>query len=505
MPTEPGDVMYALLAFRSLVDRPLRTAFLLFGYACGVGVMITLLSIGEALMLQARDERLVGGGEITVLPDGIDIELLKTGGLGGMYFSIDHARFVHRQLLASPRLADVVAAAAPQVEGKLLYLRTAGGREVPVRAAGEIPSLQAAAGAGASLAAGTWDDDDGDRRWQAPSVVELRHEIDHFHLPPAEVRGDSTWAEWHYFNVLSADRRRWAFVSFIVGGAVPDGAWGGQVLVTLHEQGNPIARRFTSTVPPAGVQFSTSRADVAIGESTVRVLANGDYAVRARAREAGTGASLALDLVVTPAPRQYFPSASLGGSGIVSGYAVPALRADADGRLCVASRCETYAAAQAYHDHNWGVWRGVTWEWGAGRAGEFTVLYGRVQQPDSVASVQPLFLYVVDSLGFVAMFRPRDITYVDGRIVTIGGRAIAVPATGVMTDVRGSDTLRLDLVVEDATASDTRASEAERGDAGSSVARRPYFIQMKGRMRLAGRVGGRVLRGEGTGFFETYR
>src|ERR1700736_5184995 len=116
--------MLSLLAFRNFLQRPWRSAFLLFGYSLGVSVMIVLLSIGEALLTQARDERLVGGGEITVLPEGIDVEVLKTGGLGGMFFSIDHARFIYLQLLASPRLARSVKAAAPQIEGKLVYLRT---------------------------------------------------------------------------------------------------------------------------------------------------------------------------------------------------------------------------------------------------------------------------------------------------------------------------------------------------------------------------------------------
>src|SRR3954464_7590042 len=121
--------MIGLLALRNLVLRPWRTAFLLLGYALGVSVMIVLLSIGEALLDQAKDEKLVGGGTITVLPEGVDVEVMKTGGLGGLFFSIDHARFIHRQLLAAPRLSDVVAAASPQVEDKLLYLRTADGRE----------------------------------------------------------------------------------------------------------------------------------------------------------------------------------------------------------------------------------------------------------------------------------------------------------------------------------------------------------------------------------------
>src|SRR5687768_11277980 len=178
--------MIGLLALRNLTHRPLRSAFLLAGYGLGVGVMIVLLAIGEALLVQARDEKLVGGGEVTVLPEGIDLEVLKTGGVGGLFFSIDHARFLYRQLLAAPRLANAVSSAAPQIEGKLLYLRTKG-REYPVRAAGEVPSLSASVGAMPQIAAGTWDDDDEDRRWMAPAVNELFSEIDRFHLPPSDV------------------------------------------------------------------------------------------------------------------------------------------------------------------------------------------------------------------------------------------------------------------------------------------------------------------------------
>src|ERR687896_923415 len=134
--------MIGLLALRHLTHRPLRSAFLLAGYGLGVGVMIVLLAIGEALLVQASDEKLVGGGDVTVLPEGIDLEVMKTGGVGGLFFSIDHARFVYRQLLAAPRLASEITAAAPQIEGKLLYLRTADS-EYAVRAAGEIPSRTA--------------------------------------------------------------------------------------------------------------------------------------------------------------------------------------------------------------------------------------------------------------------------------------------------------------------------------------------------------------------------
>jgi hypothetical protein len=498
--------MIGLLAWRNLTFRPLRSVFLLFGFSIGVAVMIVLLSIGEALLDQAKDEKLVGGGDVTVLPEGVDVEVLKTGGLGGLFFSIDHARFIYRQLLAAPRLADVVTAASPQIEGKLIYLRTADGREHPVRASADIPSLTEGVGAGPQATAGAWSDDTLDRRWRSPTMAELLADIDGFHAVPSTVKDDPSWGEWHYFNVLSPDRRRWAFVSFILAGAVGDSTrrWGGQVLVTLHEQGKP-ARRFTSTVPSSAIRWSTHDANLVIGDSRVTVRPDGRYAVHAVAREERGGAPLALDLLVAPAAGAYFPGAELA-SGMVSGYVVPGLRASATGTVCVSGRCDSYDGAQSYHDHNWGVWRGVTWEWGAARAGQYTFLYGRVQPPDSVATTQPLFVYLVDSSGFLALFRPREIRYDDARTTIVGGRAIRTPASAEMVDVRGDDTLRITLAIEDASASDTRTAMAERGDALAARALpRPYFVQMKGTATIGGRIRGRPLTGSGAGFFETYR
>ena len=179
--------MISLIAFRNIVYRPWRSALLFFGYGVGVAVMIALLSVGEALLTQARDEKLVGGGEITVLPQGLDVEVMKTGGIGGLFFSIDQARFIYDQLLASSRLEKSVSAVAPQIDGRLLYIRTSRGKEYAVKASGEIPSRTRLVKGLASMKSGEWSDDDGDRRWMRPTLVELRHDIDHFHLPPDTV------------------------------------------------------------------------------------------------------------------------------------------------------------------------------------------------------------------------------------------------------------------------------------------------------------------------------
>ena len=124
----------------------------------------------------------------------------------------------------------------------------------------------------------------------------------------------------------------------------------------------------------------------------------------------------------------------------------------------------------------------------------------------SIAASQPLFVYVVDSLGFRALFRPREIRYEDTRTIRVGREMIYVPSSATMVDVRGDDTLRVVLTIEDATATDTRRPQVERGDAlaGRKLGR-PYFVQMKGVMRIDGRVSGNPISGAGAGFFETYR
>ena len=75
-----------------------------------------------------------------------------------------------------------------------------------------------------------------------------------------------------------------------------------------------------------------------------------------------------------------------------------------------------------------------------------------------------------------------------------------------MSDVRGADTLVVELEVEDAVGTDSRRGLIERGEAmAAREMPRPYFVQLKGRARLTGRLGGRVIDARGPSFFETYR
>jgi hypothetical protein len=124
-------------------------------------------------------------------------------------------------------------------------------------------------------------------------------------------------------------------------------------------------------------------------------------------------------------------------------------------------------------------------------------------------------VYLVDSLGFRAVFRPKIISYEDGRTVKTASGELPVPSRASFEDARGDDTLRVDITVEDAIATDMRprpkakdakpGAEGERGDPLGSEKSHPYFIQMKGVARVSGRLDGVPLSGTGTGFFETYR
>jgi hypothetical protein len=475
--------MILTLAFRHLWVRKLRSLFLLLGFTLGVGVMIVLLSIGEAMVAQSRDVALVGGGEVTVLPQGIDVEAMRTGGLSGMFFGIDRARFLTRQLLGGPRNADIVRTVAPAIENKTLYLERHG-RVVPVRVGGEIPSRAAAVGAGLDLIAGSWTDSPADSAYIQPAPQQLYDELDRFHFPP---RPDSTWGEWHYFNVVTGPSEWW-YITYLVGGEVPAGRWGGQLLVT-HRRPDGHYERFTAQAPADRVTLDTARADLQLGQSFVHQR-DGTYYLWARGE--GNAGRVLLDFTVTPAPQRYFPPAELRADQFLSGYVVPGLVAEASGKACVAGRCTRFDRAPAYHDHNWGVWRAVTWEWGAARGAGLSLLYGGVYAPDSATAGAPFFLTLVDSLGVRQVLRFRRIDYRGARPAE-GEPGASAPERFTLLAARDADTLRLEVQVEHALASRMRAEGLHR-----------YFLQMRGRFTLHGRVNDQAVADSGKGFFETY-
>jgi hypothetical protein len=475
----------ATLAFRHLLVRKVRSLFLLAGFSLGVGVMIVLLSVGQAMLEQSRDASLVGGGEVTVLPQGIDIEAMRTGGLSGMFFGIDRARFLGRQVLGGERQRHLVRVVSPAIEGKLIYLRR-GDRTVAVRAGAEIPSRAAAVGSGLDVRRGRWEDSPADSSYVAPTRQQFYDELDHFHRP---TKPDSFWGEWHYFNLV-ASPDEWWYMTYLVGGEVPSG----QVLVT-HRRPDGVYDQYVSQATSDRVAFDTTRADVTIGNSFVRQR-SGAYHLRGLAH--GRAGSVRLDLNVTPTPNRYFPPVEFQDEEFVSGYVVPGLVAKGSGRICVGHRCHRFTDVPAYHDHNWGVWRDVTWEWGAARGSRLSLLYGGVYGPGRRQAVgtssisSPFFLTMLDSLGVKQVLRFGGIGYSGSRRAS-GAVGATAPERFSIVANREADTLRLEVRVVDALAT--------RMDSGGF---RRVFLQMRGRFALSGRVLGQVVSDSGTGFFETY-
>ena len=481
--------MIGTLAFRHLLVKKARSLFLLLGFSLGVGVMIVLLSVGEAMLEQSRDVSLVGGGELTVLPQGIDVEAMRTGGLGGMFFTIERARFLTRQALGGGRHRGLIRTVAPAIEGKLLYLCPAAGECAPtaVRAGGEIPSRAAALGAGLELLEGRWTDSPADSAYVVPTAQQLYDEMDRFHLPPTP---DSTWGEWHYFNLVTGPGEWW-YVTFLVGGRVSlserDGRWGGRMLVT-HRRPDGRHDRYTAEAHAAAVAFDTAGADVAIGESHVRQR-DGEYRLHVTAR--GNRGAVRLDLVVRPGVNRYFPPVELREDDFLSGYVVPALAATASGQVCVPGGCTDVADAPAYHDHNWGVWRGVTWEWGAAQGERLSLLYGGVYGPGDEGT-SPFFLALVDSLGVRRVLRFGEIDYRGSRPAD-GLPGARAPERFTLRGTWEADTVTLSVEVDHALASEVAAASHRR-----------TFLQMRGRFELRGKVLGDALYDRGQGFFETY-
>jgi len=469
--------MILRLAAAEIRNRPGRAAFLLGGYALGVAVMVVLLAVGEAMLRQAQDKELVGGGDVTLVPAGVSTEMLKSGGTGSLFLGIDHARFIHRNLLESPRAMEEhgVVAASPIIDGAQVEL-FAGGRRWKGIATGEIPSRARSAGAPPRLLSGRWDDSDADRGWATPLQDRLLREIDHFHQPRGAAL-DSTWAEWHYFNVVLGDGR-WLYLTLTVGGEVGvPGRWGGGVLMTVREPGGE-HRALTRRVADAQVRMDTLSPDLSLGPAGSVRLAGGVYEVDANA------AGARVRLRVTPAPRRYFPPTDLGGSTLISGYVAPALYARADGEVCL-PRCERVSGAQAYHDHNWGVWRDLSWEWGSASDSAASLLYG-VVRGDSAAA-EGIFAYVVDGNGVRGVYHPSPIEFVEMRPMAVEGGSIRVPRRFRFEDRRRAFRVTVDVAAAHAT--------------DQHRPRRRWFVQMRGvaTVEIDGQVVGRL-----PGFFETY-
>jgi hypothetical protein len=223
------------------------------------------------------------------------------------------------------------------------------------------------------------------------------------------------------------------------------------------------------------------------------------YRIRASLPAVEGGPPLIVDIDVRPEPHRYFPPTELAATdSFVSGYVVPALRATATGRVCLGRACLPVDGTLAYHDHNWGTWSGVIWDWGVAHAGAFDVLYGGVHGPGAEHEARRRgirFLgYVVDSLGVAAVVQPRGMVYSGTRPLIFAGDTIGVPRYLSWTAIQRADSLAAQI--------DLRRAALSRLTLGGEAD--VLFAQMQGTMRISGHIGGLPIDESGPGFFETY-
>ncbi len=485
-----------LLAWRSLWDRPRRTVVLLVGYGLGVAVMIALLSVGEALLGQARDRDLVAGGDVVLLPEGVDPDVLKVNAVTDLGFTIQQPGFIIREFLRGPRFRQAISAAAPEIDARQLYVRARGRIHAAIASAG-IPSLDRAARATASVPGAR--DSDADRAWTAPTAQEQIDHLDRFHRPPAGA--GPAWAEWDYFNFADPTTGVYGYLTLLAGAQGRGG-----VLIRIKRPGQPVEDVTLRAVIKPG-HLSYDLANQRIGPARLRTDA-GRYHVTVDDPHAR------VDLWVTPVPGYYLPAGEVSTDTFISGYVVPAVRGRADGQITTARGSLRLADAPAYHDHNWGTWRGVTWEWGEVGGTGGAVLYGALHVPEG-QSVTPsgrppvLFLWGPSREGgggFLGPLQVRTIGYGGWHLgPTVRGRRVRAPAAVTIDAGSGASHVTVSIQVQDALASAAQEPDPSTQPSGPpSHTPGVAFLQMRGVAEVRGAVDGHAVIFTGQAAAETF-
>jgi hypothetical protein len=186
------------------------------------------------------------------------------------------------------------------------------------------------------------------------------------------------------------------------------------------------------------------------------------------------------------------PLSITGARGWVSGYVVPVMSGALDGAIRVGDETLPLAGGTGYHDHNWGFWEGVSWQWGQVQHEGLSILYGRVFPPADAADASrvPGFMMVLGPDG--PLGQATRVT-IDETIEP----AVDRPSRIVVRGNSPSLELRLEVDVESAIRTPWRS--------GPLAAEGLDFLQMRGRYRVTGKAGDRALNFIAPGAAETFR
>jgi hypothetical protein len=457
--------MIGRLAFRSLTAHPVRSAVLASGFGVGVAVMAILLGVAGIVLEQAQAPALVGGGDVNIR----------------LSLSVP-ARLVLSGTLQSDALRPRVRAAAASHTTDLFLLHN--GRATRVAARGGIPSVERELGDPETKDAAAWIDSPADAAWtrQSPDVV-LR-QIDRFHGIPDVPEWAASWAEWLYFNGRSSDAR--FYLTFLVGPRAPSGNRTAGVRLQIERGGRMQSYSASAEVTDGD---AASAPDLTIGRSSVRLdgmvyRIHLDLADQAGRRAIG-------DLTLEASAGRLVPPIEITGArGWRTGYVVPVMSGAIDGTIQVGADRVSLAGGTGYHDHNWGFWKGVSWQWGQAQQGDLSLIYGRVFPPREAADPErmPGFVGALGPdgpIGYSTDVRITETNDPDGRPRSISVRA-------------GGPSLTLDLRFDVASTETTRMTQG-------ALANGVDFLQMRGQYTVSGRAGDRDIDFTAPGSAETFR
>jgi hypothetical protein len=180
-----------------------------------------------------------------------------------------------------------------------------------------------------------------------------------------------------------------------------------------------------------------------------------------------------------------------GAAGWISGYTVPVMAGSMDGELRVDGAPIDLSGGTAYHDHNWGFWDGVSWQWGQVQNGGLSFVYGRVRPPADATDPAhlPGFLGVLGPDGPLAFST-------DATIEETNAPGDARPSRIVVRASGDAFRATLTLAIEQTTMTPGRT-----GGVGSGL----DFLQMRATYTVQARIGGRVIEFSAPGSAETFR
>ncbi len=455
---------------RSLAARPVRSAVLAIGFGLGVGVMAVLLGVGDIILVQARSPALVGGGDVR---------------LGSASGRIANGRFVLYQLRPGGPFGSEVRALAPTVRETMFLRHDA--RSVPVAVRGSIPSADRAIGDGEIASAREWTDTAADREWLETDASSVLRGIDRFHPVPDVPSRSASWAEWLYFNGITSGGR--FYLTFLAGPVESTGSR--TVVVRLQFERAGVMTAYSERASVGAAALVEQAPDLTVGPSSVRLVGS-EYRIHLDLPSETDRTRATGDIVVHADPDRSVPPFVLeGAGGWVSGYTVPVTSGTLDGRLRIGSAAVDLAHGTAYHDHNWGFWEGVSWQWGQVQHDGVSFVYGRVRPPADAADPQhvPGFLAVLGPSGPLAFST-------DATIEETNAPNSNKPARIVVHAIGDALTATLNLAIDQ-----TAITPMRRGGVGDAL----QFLQMRAQYDVNVHVGEREYKFSAPGSAETFR